>query len=404
VPKKVLVAAAEALDVIARAGAHRIAVGPATLDWAGLIARKESFVRGVPESFAASLEKKGVEILRGPARFVGRNAVEVGGTRHEARHLVIAAGSKPRPLGLPGEELALTSDDLLVLEKLPASLVFIGAGVIGLELAHVFARAGTRVTILELLPRALPRNDADAVDRLVAATGKLGIELRTGVRVERLGRAGGGVEVAFEEGGARTTIVAEQVANGSGRVADLDRLDLAAGGVEVDRGRVKVDRFLRSSSNPAVWVAGDALAGTPQLSAVATYEGRIVGRNIVGAGEPIAPDYASIPSVVFTVPPLATVGRTAEEAKKDGVDFAVHENDMHEWRSGRTYGEETAYAKVLVERGSDRIVGAHLVGHGAAETIHAFAFAMKHGVTATELRETVYAYPTFHSDLKFLVG
>ncbi|MGH7897675.1 MAG: dihydrolipoyl dehydrogenase family protein, partial [Candidatus Binatia bacterium] len=165
---------------------------------------------------------------------------------------------------------------------------------------------------------------------------------------------------------------------------------------------VDLDEHLRSRSNPDVFFAGDAIATKPQLSAVATYEGRIVGHNLTRENM-ISPDYQSVPSVVFSVPALATVGLTEEEARKRSLDVDVKKSDMREWRSARTYAETAAFAKVLVGKSSGRILGAHLLGHGAPETIHAFAFAIKHGLGAEDLRETVYAYPTFHSDLRFLV-
>ena len=135
---------------------------------------------------------------------------------------------------------------------------------------------------------------------------------------------------------------------------------------------------------------------------MASYEGRIVGHNLTHA-EQKAAEYGFQPAAVFTVPALATVGLGEQEAIDAGLDFDVRTSDMREWRSARTYGETAAFAKVLVERGSDRILGAHLVGHGAEETIHTFALAIEKGISASEIASRVYAYPTFHSDLKFLV-
>ncbi len=157
-----------------------------------------------------------------------------------------------------------------------------------------------------------------------------------------------------------------------------------------------------ASTNPDIWFAGDAVPGKPQLSALATYEGRLVARNLT-RGEHQAPDYASIPSVVFTTPALASVGPTEEEARARGLTFETRVNDMRTWRSARTYAEEFAWAKVLVDRKADRVIAAHLVGHGAADFINTFALAMRYGIPVTSLVEGVYAYPTFHSELKFLL-
>jgi len=198
----------------------------------------------------------------------------------------------------------------------------------------------------------------------------------------------------------RCRFVGERVANRAGRIADLDGLDLDAGGIGHDGTKIAVDSYLRSRSNPAVYVAGDALWSSPQLSPVATYEGRVVGENIV-KGDRLSPDYDSIPTNVYTVPALASVGLSEAAAKSSGRAYDVKRHDMRGWRSAKTYGETVAFAKVILEKGSKRALGAHLVGHGAKEVIHLFAFALKHGVSADPLAATVYGYPTFSSDLKF---
>ena len=418
VPKKVLAAAGEAADLIRRAGGLSIHVGPATLDWTALIARERTFVDGVSAAMKADLVGQGIDVVEGRARFVARDAVAVERRAQllRARHFVVASGSTPRPLDFPGADGLLTSDDLLELRALPASVAFVGAGVIAFELAHVMARAGARVTLLESGPRALPGADADAVAWLVKATEARGIDVRVGVKVQSVaaggssgsGGATGTVEavgahvVRFVEGGEARSLRGAAVAHGAGRISDLGRLDLAAAGVTVEGEDPVLDEAHRSRSNPQIWFAGDAVPGKPQLSALATYEGRLVGRNLV-RGQSVAPDYASIPSVVFATPALASVGPTEEQARARGLSFETRVNDMRTWRSACSYAEEVAWAKVLVDRSADRVLAAHLVGHGAAETINAFALAIRHGISVTDLKEGVFAYPTFHSDLKFLL-
>ena len=252
------------------------------------------------------------------------------------------------------------------------------------------------------MPRPLPGLDGDAVDTLTEATRSLGVEVLTDVEVQRIEADPRGATVHFRNGGEKRSIRAAAAVNGAGRVADLVDLDLPAAGVALENGAVVVEPSLRSRENPDVYFAGDALPGTPQLSPIATYEGRIAGKNMV-TGSKDAPDYTPIPGVVFTVPALATVGFTEEEARNEGRRFAVKSHDMVSWRSARTHAETAAFAKVLVEEDTGRILGAHLVGHGAQETIHTFALAIKHGLTAEDLGAMVYAYPTFNSDLRFLV-
>lgn len=403
VPKKVLVAASQALDAIARAGTHEISVGAPTLDWPRLIERKRSFVAGVPAEFEKSLANRGIDLIRGAARFTGSHELEIAGTRYAARKIVVATGSSPRPLPIPGAEHLLTSDALLELPALPESVTFVGAGVIAFEFAHIFARAGSRVTLLEVAPRVLPNLDADATSQLAAATRELGVRIETSVAIQKIEEGPEGFAIAYRSGDETRLAKSEIGVNGAGRVANLGGLDLASAGIHLEQGRIELDPFLRSRENPDVFFAGDAIPGRPQLSPLATYEGRIVGHNLTHA-ELRQAEYGHQPAAIYTTPALATVGLSEEAAREAGRSFEVRVQDMAEWRSARTYGEATAWAKVLIEKESDRLLGAHLVGHGAEETVHTFALAIEKGLTASELADRVYAYPTFHADIQYLVS
>ena len=397
-PKKVLVAAGHALHEIERASAHCISVGEPRLDWAALIDREKQMISPIPGSLGRLMADRGVEVIRGEAAFAGPNAVRVGDRMIEARHIVIATGSKPRSLPIPGADLMITSDEVLSERQQPSEVVFIGGGVIALEFAHVYARAGTKVTILEVLPQLLPAMDADAVGRIRNESERIGIEVNTGVTVKEIDSRNGRLRVSFERSGRACEVEADRVVNGAGRVANIDSIDLDAAGVRHRSGRIDVDDHLRSASNPAVHVCGDALWTSPQLSPIATYEGRIVGRNIV-EGPVAKPDYASTPPAVYTVPAIASVGLTEARAKELGHRIKVHANDMSDWLSSRTYNEPVAWAKVIIDEATDRILGAHMVGHAGEELIHVYAFAMKFGIAAREIRETVYAFPTFSADI-----
>lgn len=400
-PKKVLVAAAHALHEIEIAKAHCIDVGKPTLDWAGLIDREKAMIESIPQRMADLAGKRG-DVFRGHARFVGPNRIAVGERRLEAEHIVIATGSKPRPLPIPGAEHLITSDDVLSERRQPKEVVFIGGGVVAMEFSHVYARAGTRVTILEALPQVLSGQDADAVGKLLEESARIGITVKTGVEVKQIAASDERFKVTYLHEGAEGEVSADRVVNGAGRIANVDSLDLEAGEVRRDGVRIEVEPCLRSVSNPSVWVCGDALVSSAQLSPIATYEGQIVARNIV-AGTEEAPDYRSVPSCVYTVPALASVGLTEAEAKARGLKFSASVNDMTGWLSARTYAETVAWAKVLVEEGSRHILGAQIVGHGGEELIHLFALAIRHEITAAELKSAVFGFPTFSSDVKNLI-
>jgi glutathione reductase (NADPH) len=297
----------------------------------------------------------------------------------------------------------ITSDEMLSERALPGSVIFVGGGVISLEFGHVYARAGTDVTILEALPQLLPAMDADAVARLQVESERIGIRVKTNVGVKRIEPGNGRLRVTFVHDGREQALEADRVINGAGRIANVDTLDLEAGNVAQTSGRVAVDAHLRSTSNPIVHVCGDAVPISPQLSPIATYEGDIVGRNIV-EGPKYRPDYDSMATSVYTVPELAAVGLTEGAARQKGLSIDVHVNDMLGWFSARTYAETAAWSKVIVETATDRILGAHFVGHAGQELVNIFGLAMRFGITASQIRENVFAYPTFAADIKHMLG
>jgi glutathione reductase (NADPH) len=400
-PKKVLVAAAQALHEIELAPQHGIEIGPARLDWAKLIDRKSEMIDFIPGAMEDTAKSRGT-IYKGKASFVAANAIEVNGTRIEADNFVIATGSMTRPLSIPGAEYLITSNDVLSERELPDEVVFIGGGVIAMEFSHVYARAGSKVTLLEMMPQLLPRLDKDAVTAIQGESERLGIDIKTGVEVEAIEKSGEKLQVRFIHDGKQLSVAADRVVNGTGRIANVAALNLEAANIAHDGIRIEVDEYLRSVSNPAVWVAGDALVHSAQLSPLATYEGRIVGQNIVDNAQ-LKPDYSIVPSAVYTVPSLSSVGMTEVEAKQAGVDVDVMISDMSSWFSARFYAETVAWAKLLVEKGTRRIVGAHLVGHHGEELIHLFALAMRHSITADQLGDEMYAFPTFAADIKSMI-
>jgi glutathione reductase (NADPH) len=402
-PKKVLVRSTELLDEIRHASKFGIDVAEPRIDWSRVIDRKESFTNPVTQSAEASLKEQGIDLIQGTPRFVSRSALEVNGERIEVGAVVIATGSLPRPLNFEGAELLKTSDDILALRKVPDDLVIIGAGVVAMEFGQVFARLGTRVKIITPGKQALAGEDEDMVAALMEFSAALGIEFVFQARIKALRRQGEDLILEFEADGKAQSVRADFALNAAGRIASINDLALDKAEVETDRRGVVVDDYLRSPSNPGIFAAGDA-HGRLQLSPIASYEGGVVAKNLI-EGDTERVNYDAIPRAVYTVPPLASVGLTEAEARKRGLDVAVINSNMEGWKVyAILQGGEVARAKVIIENGSGRIVGAHLYGGAAGENINLFALAMRFDIKADDLKQMVYAYPTLGSALPYTLG
>ena len=223
-PKKVLVAAAHALHEIGQAHVHCIKVGKPSLDWAALIDREKEMIEGIPDSLEETLQgaRRRADPRAGKVRS-GPTRSEAAGRTFEAKTIVIATGSYPRPLPIPGAELMITSDEVLSERKLPESVLFIGGGVIALEFGHVYARAGAKVTILEVLPQLLPALDSDAVEQVRKESERIGIDIHTGVKVKRVEKTSKRLRTVFEVDGKEMSVKSDRVVNGAGRIANVGR-------------------------------------------------------------------------------------------------------------------------------------------------------------------------------------
>jgi glutathione reductase (NADPH) len=396
-PKKVLVGVVEALDDARRMRGRGLS-GDVSIDWRELMAFKRSFTEPVPANVEQSFRNKEMATYRGRARFAGPRSVEVGGERLEGRFVLIATGAEPVKLGIPGEEHLVTSTEFLELKDLPAHIALVGGGYIAAEFSHIAARAGARVTVVQRGDRMLSSFDADLVASLTEKSRDIGIHVRLKTTVERIEKTSGGFAVHTIADETRESFPADLVVHAAGRAADLDSLNLEAAGIESEKGRLKLNDYLQSVSNPGVYAAGDAAAKGPPLTPVAAHDGRVASANIL-KGNHRKPNYVGVPSVAFTLPPIAAVGLTEASAQAQGLKFRTHVQDASDWYTARRVAEPTYGFKVLLEERTDRILGAHLVGPHADEVINVFAFAIRTGRTAKELQDAIFAYPTGASDI-----
>ncbi len=402
-PKKVLVGAGALIDALRRMNGKGVNTEEAHINWAELMSFKRTFTDPVPQQREQGFQKVGIATFHGIARFTKPGSIEVGSDALEGRYVVIAAGAKPQPLDIPGENYLATSEQFLELDSLPRRIVFVGGGYISFEFAHLSARAGADVTILHRTERPLEKFDSDLVDRLVRKTLQLGIKVELQSTATRIERKDGNFAVCASTTRGQREFAADLVVHGAGRVADLDDLNLASAGVQADKRGVKVNEFLQSVSNPAVYAAGDAAdTGLPKLTPAAGYGGGIVAANLL-KGNHRKIENVPVPTVAFTVPPLAAVGMNEESAKKQGLRFRVHQEDTASWYSSRRVAEDCSAFKVLIDENTDCILGAHLLGPEADELINVFALAMRANLSAETLRHTIFAYPTHASDVSYML-
>ena len=402
VPKKILVGAAEAVHGARDMADMGVPAASLTIDWPALMRFKRSLVDPTPQRTEQAWAKMGVEQFHGRARFVGPTTLAVGDDRLAGRRVLIAAGAMPAPLKFPGAERLATSEDFLNLDRMPPRIVFVGGGYISFEFAHVAARAGAEVTILHRGARPLEGFDPGLVELLVRRTRELGIRVELDIEVLGVDSGGGGLTVRGRQRGTERRFGTDMVVHGAGRVPELDDLDLDAAGVERGKRGVTVNEYLQSVSNPAVYAGGDAAASGPALTPKADHDAGVLVTNLL-EGNRRAVNYEGIASAVFTIPPLASAGLTEDAARAAGLKFRTSWQDTSGWFNTRRVGETASGFKVLIEEGTGRILGAHLLGPHAAEVINLFALAIRLRIPADDLQQVIFAYPTNGSDIRFML-
>jgi glutathione reductase (NADPH) len=421
-PKKVLVGAAEVIDMNQRMKEKGIRFSAKNaINWHELMRFKRSFTEPVPESREKGFQKAGIAAFHGRARFIGPTSLKVGEDDDsiEGRHILIATGAKPMKLNIPGEEYVTTSDQFLELEELPERIVFVGGGYISFEFTHVAARAGAKaITIVHRGVRPLEKFDSDLVNMLVERTQNLGINvlLQTevkGIEKKKLSSSASkkflvNIVTTGDNGGKKkeSSINADMIVHGAGRTPEIEDLELEKAGVESEKRGIKVNEYLQSVSNSAVYAAGDcAASGGMPLTPVASYDGQMVAENLLKASnnKVATADYKGTPSVVFTIPPLASVGLLEEDARQMGLKFKTNHSSTSGWYSSRRINESHSGFKVLIEEGTERILGAHLFGPHADEVINIFAMAIRLELKVSDLKKVLWSYPTNASDITYML-
>lgn len=342
---------------------------------------------------AARYRDLGADVFLGEGQFTSPRTLAVGDVALRFRRAIIATGSRPTTPPIPGlaEAGVLTNETVFSLTELPDRLVVIGAGPIGCELAQAFARFGSRVVLLDVADRVLPREESDAASVVQAALERDGVEFVGGAKVTRVERRGEERVVVYENGATLCEAAGTEVLVAVGRTPNVDGLGLEAAGVGYERGGIKVDRRLRTT-NPRIYAVGDVASKYPFTHA-ADAQARVAVRNALFFGRASATDLV-IPWCTYTSPELARVGFSAAEARSDGISIDTVTVPFQEVDRARVDGETEGFIRVHLRKGTDSIAGATIVGEHAGELISQLAHTMKAGTGLETLGDVVFPYPT----------
>ena len=383
-------------------------VGKPKLNLDKMMAHKDTTVKSNVEGIAFLMKKNKIDVYHGTGKILGEGKVEVASDKGETQQLetsnvVIATGSDVA--GIPGvdvdfdEKVIVSSTGALELSKVPKHMIVVGGGVIGLELGSVWARLGAKVTVVEFLDKILGQMDKDVSKQFQRMLAKQGLTFKLGSKVTGVAKSGTGADVTFEpvKGGEAQTLSADIVLVATGRKPYTEGLGLEAAGVVTDgHGRVHIDEHFRTNV-PGIYAIGDVVAG-PMLAHKAEDEGVAVAEILAGQAGHV--NYDVIPGVVYTQPEVASVGKTEEELKADGVEYKVGKFPFSANGRARAMLQSNGFVKVLADKRTDKLLGAHIVGFGAGEMIHEAAVLMEFGGSAEDLARTCHAHPTMSEAVK----
>ena len=402
IPSKALLQSSEEFDHSRHALAdHGVIVDSIKLDLARMQSRKADVVTANVKGVEFLFRKNKVTWVKGQGRIAGAGNVEVNGTSYDTKHIVIATGSDSVPLADVDvdEQQIVSSTGGLELDKVPAHLVVIGGGYIGLELGSVWRRLGAEVTVVEFLDRIVPTMDGEVARSLQRVLGRQGLKFRLGTKVTAARKSNQGVNLTLEpaKGGNAEELQADIVLLSIGRRPYTDGLGLAEAGVVRDeRGRVKTDAHF-ATNVPGIYAIGDVIAG-PMLAHKAQDEGVAIAEILAGQAGHV--NYGAIPGVVYTWPEVAAVGQTEEELKAAGIVYRVGKFPFTANGRARALGETEGFVKILADKETDRILGAHIIGPDAGTLIAELVTAMEFAASAEDVARICHAHPTLEEAVK----
>ena len=391
VPKKLLVYGAHFADDFEQAKGFGWSLGQASFDWSTLIANKNREIDRLNGVYRNLLVNSGVTLLEGHARIVDDHSIELDGKRYSAKHILIATGGWPHIPEVPGHEHAIGSNEVFFLEQLPKRVLVIGGGYIAVEFASIFNGLGAQTSLLYRGDLFLRGFDNAVRKHLQEELTKNGVDLQFNSDIARIDKqADGSLLATLKDGRA---LEADCVFYATGRRPMLDNLGLENTHVELDkRGYIKVDEQYQSST-PSILAIGDVI-GRVQLTPVALAEGMAVARRLFKPEEYRTVDYQTIPTAVFSLPNIGTVGLSEEQAKEEGYSVQVFESRFRPMKLTMTESQERTLMKLVVDAKTDRVLGCHMVGPEAGEIVQGLAVALKAGATKQIFDDTIGVHPT----------
>ena len=389
IPTKALCRNAEVINLMREAEVWGLKTGEMAFDYAPVFERKEAVVKQLREGVEMLMGAPGITAIKGEAILKDTNTVVVNGEEYSAKNIIIATGSAPRGLPIPGAELAMTSDDILAMETLPKSLCIVGGGVIGMEFAAVFSTFGVEVTVIEYCKEILPPFDKDVAKRLKTVLSKRGIKIITSAAVNGITQGEDGMTVTYELKGKPQSVTCEKVLMSVGRQPVLPQ-GLDAVGVTVGRRGIEVDDNMMTNVK-GVYAIGD-VNGRMMLAHAASAQGQRALHAILGKADEIKLDI--VPSAVFTVPELAMVGLTEEQCAEKGLDVTVKKAFFRSNGKAVAMNETDGLIKMIVDNATRQIVGCHICGAHAADLIQEVVTAMNAGATVDLLTRSIHGHPT----------
>lgn len=391
VPKKLLVYGAHFAEDFEQAQGFGWSLGQTSFDWTTLITNKNREIDRLNDIYRNLLINSGVTLLEGHARIVDDNTVELGGKLYSAKHILIATGGWPHIPQVPGHEHAIGSNEVFFLEQLPKRVLVIGGGYIAVEFASIFNGLGTQTSLLYRGDLFLRGFDQAVRLHLQEELTKRGLDLQFNSDIARIDKqVDGSLHATLKDG---RVIEADCIFYATGRRPMLDNLGLENTHVELDeRGYIKVDEHYQSST-PSILAIGDVI-GRVQLTPVALAEGMAVARRLFKPEQYRTVDYQMIPTAVFSLPNIGTVGLSEEQAKEEGYNVTVFESRFRPMKLTMTESQERTLMKLVVDTETDRVLGCHMVGPEAGEIVQGLAVALKAGATKQIFDDTIGVHPT----------